>query len=687
MLGLARAGLAPEGCEQASNQAGCERGQFVKQSIEKRACAQMDQLQPGVEKARLNPEPEPKKQKCHRCGIWLSPERMGQRLVKSQLVIYSRCPPCREKHAKQGAEAYKKRKQREEALEELDTLGSTKKCGRCCKELPVDQFELKPGGSESTPEERFVNCIVCRPKDNERSNAAYAAKRQKMEFQCDHEGCGKRFAVKGGLDRHMLVHSGVKDFKCEYEGCGKRFAEKCALDRHMLVHTGEKPFVCDHDGCGRTFSQSSSLIVHKRTHTGEKNFVCDHEGCGKAFARKDALDQHILVHSGEKPYVCDHEGCGKAFAQKGNLDRHMRVHSGEKNFVCGHEGCGKAFAHSSSLIDHKRTHTGDKPFVCDHEGCGKAFAQRQSLTEHKRVNHEGQLAHPCKATSETNGQCPYGLSGMQKYDRLCARCFVSAFPLDIRSIKAKAYIHCKELTVREFLDTQFPQYHWTFDRTCAVGELVRPDARTAVSKTRLLIVEIDEHSHDTYVCDNERERERIFKKHAPRNSVVHVVRFNPDAYDDPVTGNRIPSCFTYSKELGMASVPANRKADWDARLEKLRKTIQEIIDHQHEDIQVPDLVLDDDRYKYVIPVELFYDNVREKWPTGDKQRKAAYKRNAKVGRALADERVSGASSSANQIAAEESDWSDEEDLNEEPPLNPIFQPMDMNVCGDASESD
>lgn len=256
-------------------------------------------------------------------------------------------------------------------------------------------------------------------------------------------------------------------------------------------------------------------------------------------------------------------------------------------------------------------------------------------------------------------QCPYRLSAKNKYDSRCVRCFIAAFPNDARAINAKAFLHFKELTVREFLEATFPQYRWTFDRTCAVGTLFRPDARTALGKTRLLIVEIDEHSHDTNVCDRERERERVFKKHAPRNAVVHVVRFNPDAYDDPVTGVRVPSCFRYSKEEGKASVPPDRKADWESRLDKLRSTIQEIIDHQHEEIQVPELLLEDDRYKYVIPIELFYDNVREKWPDGNKQRKAAYKRNAKVRKAFEAENAGGGSSSVGVVVSDsESDYED-----------------------------
>ena len=56
--------------------------------------------------------------------------------------------------------------------------------------------------------------------------------------------------------------------------------------------------------------------------------------------------------------------------------------------------------------------------------------------------------------------------------------------------------------------------------------------------------------------------------------------------------------------------------------------IQEIIDHQHDDIAIPECLLDDDRYKFVIPIELFYDNVRKKWPDGNNERQAAFKRNA-----------------------------------------------------------
>jgi hypothetical protein len=229
-------------------------------------------------------------------------------------------------------------------------------------------------------------------------------------------------------------------------------------------------------------------------------------------------------------------------------------------------------------------------------------------------------------------ECPYRLTLNPYYDKLCVRCFVESSPNDPRANRAKKFLHTKELAVREFLENAFPEHRWTFDRNCSrvVGKIVRPDARAVLDRARLLIVEVDEDSHDSYLCAKERAREKVIAEHAPRGAVVHLIRFNPDAYDDPKTGRRVPSCFQVSKAEGIVTVHPDRMDDWKARLEKLKSTIQEIIDHKHEDIAIPECVLDDDRYKYVIPIELFYDNVREKWPDGNVQRLAAYKRNAVI---------------------------------------------------------
>ncbi|EYC31606.1 hypothetical protein Y032_0004g2243 [Ancylostoma ceylanicum] len=51
--------------------------------------------------------------------------------------------------------------------------------------------------------------------------------------------CGSILRTPAALRKHALVHAERK-FVCNQ--CGKGFAERTKLNRHMLTHTGEKAF-------------------------------------------------------------------------------------------------------------------------------------------------------------------------------------------------------------------------------------------------------------------------------------------------------------------------------------------------------------------------------------------------------------------------------------------------------------
>jgi hypothetical protein len=168
--------------------------------------------------------------------------------------------------------------------------------------------------------------------------------------------------------------------------------------------------------------------------------------------------------------------------------------------------------------------------------------------------------------------------------------------------------------VRDFLERRFDASHpalkWVMDRRVN-GTRRRPDHRPLIHllgvKSHDLVLETDEASHWFYLCADERDKEKnihfwLNEKKKP----LFFVRFNPDAYDDPATGARVPSCWGVGKD-GDARVKPSREAEWAARLEKLAQVVAAyLVDHtdawaawDEADRPKPELHA----------IELFYDDV------------------------------------------------------------------------------
>ncbi|CAL1281163.1 unnamed protein product [Larinioides sclopetarius] len=163
-------------------------------------------------------------------------------------------------------------------------------------------------------------------------------------YACNH--CGKVFGDSRSLQRHMLIHIGLRPYRCPV--CGKAFMLNGDLTRHIRIHSGERPYACDI--CGRRFTLKGNLMQHFRTHTPEKQYACTI--CEKNYAQKDSLHRHIRAHFGEKPFECT--TCSKRFTLKGDLSRHILIHSGVKPHSCKY--CGRQFALKGNLTQHVRTH-------------------------------------------------------------------------------------------------------------------------------------------------------------------------------------------------------------------------------------------------------------------------------------------------------------------------------------------
>ena len=219
------------------------------------------------------------------------------------------------------------------------------------------------------------------------------------------------------------------------------------------------------------------------------------------------------------------------------------------------------------------------------------------------------------------GSCPYNHSAKRKedgyqiyYDGLCCHCFCSAYPDSERAKNAKAYMHAKEQAVRDFLEKAFPRVKWVFDRRVE-GTRRRPDHRPLIHgigiESHDIVIETDENSHWFYLCADERKKEKeVHYWISRRKKPLIWVRFNPDAYDDPVTGQRVTSCFTKGG-LGTTIVKPSKIEEWEQRLEKLRQVVEEyMVDHSEAwEGWAKELRPAKDTF---LPIEVFYDDVLEK---------------------------------------------------------------------------
>ncbi|XP_061834018.1 uncharacterized protein [Nerophis lumbriciformis] len=197
------------------------------------------------------------------------------------------------------------------------------------------------GDDMSDPSETELSNEVKEPVENNNDSRGDTTHHiDNKHFVCSE--CGKSFEQRGGLNRHVRVHSGEKPFACSV--CAKRFSSKAHLKRHMMIHTGENPFSCS--VCAKRFRDSYELMLHMRMHTGERPFSCSI--CRRSFSRKDDMTSHMRSHM-EKQFICSL--CPKRFTSQKYVMIHMRTHTGEKPFSCN--VCDKRFTYKYQVSKHK----------------------------------------------------------------------------------------------------------------------------------------------------------------------------------------------------------------------------------------------------------------------------------------------------------------------------------------------
>ncbi|MBN3273528.1 ZFP26 protein, partial [Polyodon spathula] len=162
----------------------------------------------------------------------------------------------------------------------------------------------------------------CHPKACEistvRTDKDILANRGKTEKGVSCNLCNRNFSSKLALQRHMGIHSGVKQFECQ--DCEYKTRLKASLIQHRRIHTGEKPFKCNQ--CPYASIDGSSLRRHSRTHTNEKPYQCEH--CSYSCIQKKSLDLHVRRHHTGEVFACHY--CCYSSPDKQLLHRHLKKH-------------------------------------------------------------------------------------------------------------------------------------------------------------------------------------------------------------------------------------------------------------------------------------------------------------------------------------------------------------------------
>ena len=135
----------------------------------------------------------------------------------------------------------------------------------------------------------------------------------------------------------------------------------------------------------------------------------------------------------------------------------------------------------------------------------------------------------------------------------CSRCYIYMFP----DSKVTRNFKTKELAVREFLVTKFPNITLNHDKRVDCF-LYRPDFSIDMG-THIIIIEVDENQHETYdsSCENKRLMS-IFQSFGARPLVM--IRFNPDKFDN------VKGCWTKDCKI-------RDTVKWKDRLEQLNEKV------------------------------------------------------------------------------------------------------------------
>jgi uncharacterized C2H2 Zn-finger protein len=171
------------------------------------------------------------------------------------------------------------------------------------------------------------------------------------KFRC--EKCGKMFACKEDVVRHLHAVHSLKDFTrvnpkevspCSV--CGKIFATKSALNTHVAIHNKES---------AAELKKVSNTVTIPATHN--ETLKCNN--CRKLFKTDESFHSHCCKRALARAYGCGM--CGKTYTDLYILTNHLALHrAGVAPDLECHQ-CGHKFMYSMELRRHSAVHQPSEP--------------------------------------------------------------------------------------------------------------------------------------------------------------------------------------------------------------------------------------------------------------------------------------------------------------------------------------
>lgn len=162
-----------------------------------------------------------------------------------------------------------------------------------------------------------------------------------------------------------------------------------------------------------------------------------------------------------------------------------------------------------------------------------------------------------------------------KYKGYCFNCYKDIYPNE----PSKSGIinnRTKEIYVSNYIIKEFSDYEFIINKTIIGGTSnKRPDILLDL-EDRTIIIEIDEHQHKKH-DDYSNDINRLYEiSNDIYNKSLICIRFNPDGYKN--INKKETSCWGNRKDKNNVKIfSIVKQAEWDKRLLKLKKTLNEYI--------------------------------------------------------------------------------------------------------------